>query len=127
MSPNPEFGQNVKTSMPMIVAEELDVDWKQVIVEQAPFNTAIYTRQFTGGSQGIRRGWQGLRMAGAAARHMLREAAAGAWQVPVEEITTEAGVLHHKNSGKSAGYGEMSWPGTPCPRWTKTVRGYSPP
>ncbi len=108
MSPNPEFGQNVKTSMPMIVAEELDVDWKQVIVEQAPFNTAIYTRQFTGGSQGIRRGWQGLRMAGAAARHMLREAAAGAWQVPVEEITTEAGVLHHKNSGKSAGYGEMA-------------------
>lgn len=108
MSPNPEFGQNVKTSMPMIVAEELDVDWKTVIVEQAPFNTQYYTRQFTGGSQGIRRGWEGLRMAGGAARHMLREAAAQAWQVPVEEITTEAGVLHHKNSGKSAGYGEMA-------------------
>ena len=108
MSPNPEFGQNVKTSMPMIVAEELDVDWKQVIVEQAAFNTDIYTRQFTGGSQGIRQGWQGLRMAGAAARHMLREAAAQAWQVPVEEITTAAGVLHHENSGRSAGYGEMA-------------------
>ncbi len=108
MSPNPEFGQNVKTSMPMIVAEELDVDWKEVIVEQAPFNTAIYTRQFTGGSQGIRQGWPGLRMAGAAARHMLRGAAAQAWQVPVEEITTETGMLHHKASGQSAGYGEMA-------------------
>ena len=108
MSPNPEFGQNVKTSMPMIVAEELDVDWTRVIVEQAPFNTAIYTRQFTGGSQGIRQAWHGLRMAGATARHMLRETAAQAWQVPVDEIITEAGVLHNRNSGKSAGYGEMA-------------------
>ncbi|HMB92290.1 MAG TPA: molybdopterin cofactor-binding domain-containing protein, partial [Rhodothermales bacterium] len=108
MSPNPEFGQNVKTAMPMIVAEELDVDWKNVIVEQAPFNTAIYTRQFTGGSQGIRQGWSGLRMAGATARRMLREAAAQAWQVPVDEITTENGVLSHEASGQSAGYGEMA-------------------
>ncbi|ARA94035.1 isoquinoline 1-oxidoreductase [Rhodothermaceae bacterium RA] len=108
MSPNPEFGQNVKTSMPMIVAEELDVDWQRVIVEQAPFNPAIYTRQFTGGSQGIRQGWTGLRMAGAAARHMLRQAAARAWQVPLEEVTTHAGVLHHAASGRSAGYGEMA-------------------
>jgi isoquinoline 1-oxidoreductase beta subunit len=108
MSPNPEGGQNVKTAMPMIVAEELDADWKNVIVEQAPLNTDAFTRQFIGGSQALRRGWQSLRMAGASARHMLREAAAQAWQVPVEEITTEAGVLHHKNSGKSAGYGEMA-------------------
>ncbi len=107
-SPNPEGGQNVKTSMPMIVAEELDVDWKNVIVEQAPLNTALYTHQFIGGSQAIRQGWQSLRMAGASARYMLRKAAAQAWEVPVEEITTEAGVLHHKNSGKKAGYGEMA-------------------
>lgn len=108
MSPNPEGGQNVKTSMPMIVAEELDVDWKNVIVEQAPLNTEAYTRQFIGGSQAIRQGWQSLRMAGAAARQMLRTAAAQAWQVPVEEIATEAGILRHQESGKSAGYGEMA-------------------
>ena len=108
LSPNPEIGQNVKTSMPMIVADELDVDWKNVIVEQAPLNTAIFTRQLAGGSQSIRQGWQGLRMAGASARYMLVAAAAQAWQVPAEEITTEAGVLKHEKSGKSAGYGEMA-------------------
>jgi isoquinoline 1-oxidoreductase subunit beta len=108
MSPNPEIGQNVKTSMPMIVADELDVDWKNVIVEQAPLNTALYTRQLAGGSQSIKQGWQSLRMAGATARHMLKEAASKAWSVPLEEISTEAGVLHHKKSGKSAGYGEMA-------------------
>ncbi|MBK7870559.1 MAG: xanthine dehydrogenase family protein molybdopterin-binding subunit [Saprospiraceae bacterium] len=107
-SPNPEGGQNVKTSMPMIVAEELDVDWKNVIVEQAPLNTALYSRQFIGGSQAIRQGWQSLRMAGASARYMLREAAAQTWAVPVEEITTEAGVLYHKRSRNKAGYGEMA-------------------
>ncbi|HRI58229.1 MAG TPA: molybdopterin-dependent oxidoreductase [Saprospiraceae bacterium] len=107
-SPNPEFGQNLMTSMPMIVAEELDVDWKSVSVEQARFNTEIYTRQFTGGSQSIRQGWQPLRTAGASARQMLMQAAAQAWQVPAEEISTEKGVLYHKTSGKSATYGEMA-------------------
>ncbi|MDH5379955.1 MAG: molybdopterin-dependent oxidoreductase [Cyclobacteriaceae bacterium] len=108
MSPNPEGGQNVKTSMPMIVAEELDVAWENVIVEQAPLNTAAFSRQFIGGSQAIRQGWKTLRMAGATARQMLREAAAQTWQVSAEEITTAGGVLYHKNSGKSAGYGEMA-------------------
>lgn len=106
--PNPEFGNNVKTSMPMIVAEELDMDWNQVIVEMASFNTSLYERQFTGGSQGIRRAWNTLRMAGATARHMLREAAAKSWNVPVEEITTKSGKLVHETSGKSAGYGEFA-------------------
>ena len=107
-TPNPEFGQNVRTSMPMLVAEELDMDWKNVIVEQAPYNSEKYGFQFTGGSQGIRNRWEPLRMVGASARHMLLAAAAQAWQVPVDEITTEAGVLYHKTSGKSAGYGEMA-------------------
>lgn len=108
MSPNPEIGQNVKTSMPMLVAEELDVDWKNVIVEQAPLNTSIFTRQLAGGSQSISQSWKGMRTAGATARQMLREAAATEWKVPVAEITTEAGTLYHKASGKSAGYGEMA-------------------
>lgn len=108
MSPNPEGGQNVKTSMPMIVAEELDVNWKDVVIEQAHLNTKFYTRQFIGGSQAVRQGWRTLRTAGASARQMLREAAAQAWAVPVDEITTASGILHHKASGKSATYGAMA-------------------
>lgn len=108
MSPNPEGGQNVKTSMPMIVAEELDVDWKEVVVEQANLDTKYYTRQFIGGSQAIRQSWNTLRTAGASARQMLCTAAAQAWQVPVTEITTEKGVIHHKTSSKSAPYGAMA-------------------
>jgi len=108
MSPNPEIGQNVKTSMPMIVAEELDAAWKDVIVEQAPLNTDIFTRQLAGGSQSIRQGWESLRMAGATARQMLKEAAAQAWQVPVEEIDTSDGMMTHEVSGNSASYGEMA-------------------
>jgi len=108
MAPNPEGGQNVKTSMPMIIAEELDVDWKNVLVEQAPLDTAKYTRQFIGGSQAIRQGWQSLRMAGATARQMLREAAAREWEVEAGEITTEDGSLFHKATGKKAGYGEFA-------------------
>ncbi len=108
LSPNPEFGQNVRTSMPMLIAEELDVDWKNVIVEQANYHPENYGFQFTGGSRGIMSRWEPLRMTGASARHMLREAAAKAWQVPLDEITTDAGVLYHKVSNKSAGYGEMA-------------------
>ena len=108
MSPNPEIGQNVKTSMPMIVAEELDVDWDNVVVEQAALNTENFSWQVAGGSRSIANGWPALRMAGATARHMLREAAAQAWQVPAAEITTDAGMLTHEASGNSAGYGEMA-------------------
>lgn len=108
MSPNPEIGQNIKTAMPMIVAEELDTDWEQVIVEQAPLNTDIFTRQLAGGSQSIRQSWPALRMAGATARQMLKAAAAAAWQVPVSEITTAMGKLSHTASNRSGGYGEFA-------------------
>lgn len=107
ISPNPEIGQNVKTSMPMIVAEELDVDWKNVIVEQAGLDTKKYSRQLAGGSQSIRQGWQSLRMAGAAARRMLLEVAAKQWKVPVAELSTDNGIIKH-TSGKSMNYGEAA-------------------
>lgn len=107
-SPNPEFGQNIKTSLPMLLAEELDVDWKNVMVEQADFSAKRFERQFTGGSTSIQMAWEPLRTAGATARQMLINAAAQTWQVPAGEITTQDGVLHHKMSGKEAGYGEMA-------------------
>ncbi|MCF1751599.1 xanthine dehydrogenase family protein molybdopterin-binding subunit [Mariniradius sediminis] len=108
MSPNPEGGQNIKTSMPLIVAEELDADWKNVVVEQAPLDTDNFTRQFIGGSQAIRMGWKALRTAGATARYLLIQAAAQSWKVAASEITTEPGFLVHKASGKKAHFGEMA-------------------
>ncbi len=107
-APNPEFGQNVRTSMPMLIADELDLDWQKVIVEQAPYHADRYGAQFTGGSRGIMTRWEPLRMVGASARYMLVEAAAQAWQVPASEITTAEGMLHHEPSGQSAGFGEMA-------------------
>ncbi|HMF71409.1 MAG TPA: molybdopterin cofactor-binding domain-containing protein, partial [Flavitalea sp.] len=108
MAPNPEFGSNVKTSLPMILADELDVDWNNVIVEQADFYPERFERQFTGGSQSVRQGWKILRTAGAAGRQMLISAAAQTWNVPAQEITTESGTLHHKASGKTISYGEIA-------------------
>lgn len=107
LCPNPEFGQNVMTSLPMMVAEELDVDWKNVVVEMAPHDGVKYGFQFTGGSNSVRAYWKPLRTAGATARQMLIDAAAQSWNVPAPEITTKAGVLNHA-SGKSAKYGEMA-------------------
>ncbi len=105
--PNPEFGQNVMTSLPMMVAEELDVDWKNVVVEMGPHDSVKLGPQFTGGSNSIRMYWKPLRTAGASAKQMLVEAAAQTWGVPAGEITTKTGVLSHKG-GKSAKYGEMA-------------------
>lgn len=108
MSPNPEIGQGVKTAMPMIVAEELDVDWKKVVVKQAGLDSESFSRQVAGGSQSIRQSWDGLRMAGATARRMLMQAAADQWQVPVEELSTDAGVISHAASDRTIGYGEVA-------------------
>lgn len=107
-NPNPEFGSNVKTSLPMLLAEELDVDWKNVFVEQADFYPERFDRQFTGGSQGIRSGWVPLRTAGATARQLLVNAAAQTWNIPAGEITTNTGFLEHKGSGKRVSYGEIA-------------------
>lgn len=105
--PNPEFGQNVMTSLPMMVAEELDCDWKNVVVEMGVHDNVKLGPQFTGGSNSVRMYWKPLRNAGASARQMLIEAAAQTWGVPASEITTKAGVLSH-SSGKSTKYGEMA-------------------
>jgi len=107
-SPNPEFGQNIKTALPMLIAEELDLDWKQIIFEQGNFNPIKFDRQFTGGSQGVRNAWTPLRTAGATARRMLINAAAQSWNVEASSITTADGVLLHPPSGKKASYGAMA-------------------
>ncbi|MEM9648490.1 MAG: molybdopterin cofactor-binding domain-containing protein [Bacteroidota bacterium] len=105
-SPNPEIGQGVKTSMPMIIAEELDVAWKDVYVEQGILDTENYTRQVAGGSQSIRQGWDALRQTGAKARHMLVGAAATRWGVDPSECTVSDGVISNA-AGETLGYGEV--------------------
>ena len=75
-SPNPEIGQGVKTSMPMLIAEELDVPWEHVSVAQGSLDTTNFSRQVAGGSQSIRFGWDALRQTGATAKQMLINAAA---------------------------------------------------
>ncbi len=119
--PNPEFGQNVMTSLPMMVAEELDVDWKAVVVEMGPHDNTKLGPQFTGGSNSMRMYWKPLREAGAAARNMLMQTAAQTWVVPIEELTTKAGVIHHVKSGKSGKYGGFAAKaaGIPVPKGVK--------
>lgn len=108
MSPNPEIGQNVKTAMPMIVAEELDADWDKVVVEQAPLDDANFNRQIAGGSGSIRDSWGDLRQGGAKIRYALVAAAAKKWGVSAEELTTDKGVITHAASGQSLGYGDIA-------------------
>lgn len=107
-SPNPELGQNIKTSFPMIVAEELDADWSKVKVVQAALDTKKYERQVTGGSGAIPHSWERLRKAGATARQMLVEAAAKRWNVPATTLTTDKGIVSHKESGRKLTYGELA-------------------
>jgi isoquinoline 1-oxidoreductase beta subunit len=105
-SPNPEIGQGVKTSMPMIIAEELDVLWEDVYVVQAPLDTKNYTRQVAGGSQSIRFGWEPLRQTGATAKQMLVNAAAARWGVDASECSAKNGVITNAK-GDKLGYGDV--------------------
>lgn len=107
-----EMGQGTGTTMPMIVADELEADWSKVRVEQAPADPAygnplLGGRQSTVGSMSIR-GSMGLwRRAGAAAREMLVAAAAQVWGVPVEECYAEQGAVYHRPTGRRLAYGEL--------------------
>ncbi|MEN8799367.1 MAG: molybdopterin cofactor-binding domain-containing protein, partial [Flavobacteriaceae bacterium] len=100
------IGQGVKTSMPMIIAEELDVSWDNVYVKQGILDTDNYTRQVAGGSQSIRQGWDALRQTGATARQMLVNAAAAKWGVDASECTASEGIITN-GKGETMGYGEV--------------------
>ncbi len=107
-SPNPELGQNIKTSFPMIVAEELDADWSKVKVVQAALDTKKYERQLTGGSGAIPHSWERLRKAGATARQMLIEAGAKRWNVSASSLTAENGKVIDKSGNRSLTYGALA-------------------
>jgi isoquinoline 1-oxidoreductase beta subunit len=107
MAPNPEIGQGVKTALPMILAEELNVKWDSVYVEMAPLDKK-YGSQVAGGSGAIRSRFTPIRQAGATARVMLITAAAQQWAVPEGECYAEDGFVYHKPSGKKLGYGELA-------------------
>ncbi|ADY30617.1 xanthine dehydrogenase family protein molybdopterin-binding subunit [Cellulophaga lytica] len=105
-SPNPEIGQGVKTAMPMLIAEELDVAWSNVNVIQGDLDTVNFQRQVAGGSQSIRLGWEPLRQTGATARQMLVNAAAARWGVDPSSCTTKNGVITNAK-GETLGYGAV--------------------
>jgi isoquinoline 1-oxidoreductase beta subunit len=107
-SPNPELGQNIMTSFPMIVAEELDADWTKVKVVQAPLDTVKFERQLTGGSGAIPHSYKRLRVAGASAKHLLVAAAATRWNIDAAECTTSNGFVINSKTGKKLGYGELA-------------------
>jgi isoquinoline 1-oxidoreductase subunit beta len=111
--PQVEMGQGVYTAVPMILAEELDADFSQVVLEHAPPNDKLYGNpifgiQVTGNSNSIRAFWKPLRIAGAAVRAMLVQAAAAQWQVDPASCTASNGKIMHAASGRIAGYGDLA-------------------
>jgi len=101
-----EMGQGVKTALPMLIAEELEVDWDKIVLEQADADNK-YGSQTTGGSTSIRRNWEPLRMAGATARLMLITAAALRWNVAIENCKAENGFVINKLNSKKLSYGDL--------------------
>ena len=112
IAPSSEMGQGVNTSLSMIIAEELEADWQSIKTETAPahsdYKNPNNPLQFTGGSSSLRGFWEPLREVGAAAREMLKTAAAQKWDVPVNECEAKSGKILHKKSGREIGYGELA-------------------
>lgn len=104
---NPEVGQGVKTMLPMLIADELDVEWKNVRIEQADFDPTKFQGQSTGGSTATPRNWMAMRQVGAAARSVLVASAASIWNVPEGEVTTRAGAVVHTPSGRTMPYAAL--------------------
>lgn len=106
-SPNPEIGQGIKTAFPIVVAEELDVDWKDVEVVQANLDTVNFERQLTGGSGALKHSWDRLRKAGATARQLFVNAAAQEWNVDAKLCKTAKGFVIGPNKGQKIAYGQL--------------------
>jgi isoquinoline 1-oxidoreductase subunit beta len=106
-SPNPEIGQGIKTAFAVIVAEELEADWKNVVVKQANLEPKKYERQLTGGSGAIKHSWERLRKAGATAKQLLIETAAQKWSVDATTCKAENGFVISL-TGQKLSYGELS-------------------
>ncbi len=104
---NPEIGQNIKTMLPMLIAEELEVDWKSVKIEQANYDPK-YGQQSTGGSRAASNNWIPMRQVGAAGRTMLIAAAAKKWNVPESQLYASNGHVYDRQTDRSLGYGELA-------------------